>query len=91
MGKDNRLTEKDSLYDVLTGEKDLVKLYGTAMTEACGADVRRVVKNNMYETAQDQFGLFELMQKNGYYEVQPADKAVIDQKIDAFSKCLKNM
>ena len=91
MKNENILNEKDALYDILTGEKNLVKLYGSAMTEACGKDVRKAVKSNMFETAEEQYGVFETMQKNGYYEVQPADKPVIDEKINAFSKTLKNL
>lgn len=82
------LSEKDALTDILTGEKDLVKLYGSAMTEAVGKDVRKTLKNNMFETAEDQYTVFTAMQKNGYYAPKPADKAVIDEKIDAFSNCL---
>ena len=36
MKNENIMNEKDALYDILTGEKNLVKLYGTAMTEASG-------------------------------------------------------
>ena len=87
----NCLTEKDSLYDILTGEKDLVKLYGAAITESSGKDVRRVIKANMAETAEDQFGIFTLMQENGYYQVKPADKKTVDQKVDTYTKCLKDI
>lgn len=89
MKKENYLTEKDSLTDILTGEKDLVKLYSTAMTEATGKDVRKTLKNNMFETAEDQYSVFCAMQKNGYYQPKPADKTVIDEKKENFSSCLK--
>ena len=46
MKNENILNEKDALYDILTGEKNLVKLYGSAMTEACGKDVRKAVKSS---------------------------------------------
>lgn len=91
MKNENIMNEKDALYDILTGEKNLVKLYGTAMTEASGKDVRKTVKTNMFETAEEQYRVFECMQKNGYYEVQPADKNLIDQKTDNFSKVLKSL
>ena len=83
------LTEKDALTDILTGEKDLVKLYSTAMTEASGKDVRKILKTNMFETAEDQYTVFCKMQQSGYYEPKPADKAIIDEKVDTFSKVLK--
>lgn len=80
----NQLTEKDVLTDILTGEKDLVKLYGSAMTEAVAKDVRKTVKSNLMETAEDQLSIFNVMQKNGYYQVKPADKAIIDEKVNTF-------
>ncbi len=83
------LTEKDVLTDILTGEKDLVKLYSTAMTEASGKDVRRVLKTNMNETAEGQYAVFCKMKASGYYEPKPADKAMIDEKADSFAKVLK--
>ena len=91
MKNENIMNETDALYDILTGEKSLVKLYGTAMTEASGKDVRKTVKSNMFETAEEQYRVFECMQKNGYYEVQPAGKAIIDEKISTFSKTLKGL
>lgn len=89
--KENVLNEKDSLTDVLTGEKQLVKLYATAYTETIGKDVRRKIKANMFETAEDQFAVFSIMQKNGYYAPKMADKAVIDQKMSDSSKTLKEI
>ena len=84
--KDYSLNEKDSLTDILTGEKELVKLYGTAITEATNKEIRRIFKTNMSETADDQFMVFSEMMKNDYYQTKPADKATIDQKIESFSK-----
>lgn len=89
MKKDCCLNEKDVLFDILTGEKNLVKLYASAMTEAVGKDVRKTVKANMTETFEDQFKVFETMQKSGYYETAIADKSVVDEKINTFSKELK--
>ena len=91
MKKENYLNEKDSLTDVLTAEKGLMKIYTTLLSEAVGKDVRRAVKNNMTETAEEQFGLFKTMQTAGYYMPKIADKAIIDQKIDSSSKILKEL
>ena len=82
----NGLSEKDVLTDVLTGEKDLVKLYSSSLTEASGKDVRKTLKANMSETAEDQYCIFSTMKEKGYYQPKPAEKAMIDEKIDSFSK-----
>ncbi|MDY2880280.1 MAG: spore coat protein [Candidatus Borkfalkiaceae bacterium] len=88
---ENILNEKDSLTDILTGEKELVKLYGAALTETSGKELRRALREHLQETAEDQFALFKVMQKNGYYEPKPADKSVIDEKAQMFSKSLKQI
>ena len=87
--KENVLNEKDSLTDILTGQKNLIKLYSTTYTEAVGKGVRQKLKANMFELAEEQLGVFQLMEQNGYYELQPADKAVIAQKMTDCSKILK--
>ena len=89
--KENGLNEKDSLTDILTGQKNLIKLYSTTYTEAVGKGVRQKLKANMFELAEEQLGVFQLMEQNGYYELQPADKAVIAQKMTDCSKILKDM
>ena len=78
--RETTLNEKDSLTDLLLLEKSLVKLYGSALTEGACKCFRTAVKNNMIEQANDQFTVFNHMQKNGYYETMPADKAVIDEQ-----------
>ena len=45
----------------------------------------------MFETAEDQFAVFSIMQKSGYYAPKMADKAVIDQKMSDSSKTLKEI
>lgn len=86
---ENVLNEKDVLTDILTGEKDLVKLYGSGITEAVAKEVKKTFKTNMFETAEDQQTIFNAMQKEGYYQPKPADKAVIDEKKESFCQSMK--
>ncbi len=91
MMKEKMLNEKDSLTDILTAEKGLMKTYGTALTESVGTDVRKTLKNHFSELTEEQYKIFKVMQKAGYYTPAPANKSVIDQKIDSCSKVLKEM
>lgn len=85
------LNEKDSLTDILIMEKELVKQYATAITEGASRGYRSVVKNNMETAVQDQFSVFTVMNKQGLYEVQPADKAIMDKQKQTFCEELSQL
>lgn len=85
------LNEKDSLTDILIMEKELVKQYATAITEGASRGYRSVVKNNMETAVQDQFSVFTVMNKQGLYEVQPADKTIMDKQKQTFCEELSQL
>lgn len=85
------LNEKDSLTDILIMEKELVKQYATAITEGASRGYRSVVKNNMETAVQDQFSVFTVMNKQGLYEVQPADKPIMDKQKQTFCEELSQL
>lgn len=82
----NQLNEKVSLQDILATEKEMVKMYSTAMTESNCKPVRTLLKNSWQEVVNDQYGVYKLMSDLGYYETTPADKSVIDKQRDTFKK-----
>lgn len=86
-----QLNEKDSLQDMLNLEKEIVKLYSTAPTEGNGSKFRTMVKNHLVDSANDQFEVFTQMAENNYYEVKPADKAVIDEQKANFKQVLAQL
>ena len=86
-----QLNEKDSLQDMLNLEKEIVKLYSTALTEGIGAKLSPMVKNHLVDSANDQFEVFTQMAENNYYEVKPADKAVIDEQKANFKQVLAQL
>ena len=67
---DITLNEKDSLIDMLNAEKNLVKVYSTAMTEGCSSGFRQTVGEHWEECAQDQMNVFLQMTEHGYYQVE---------------------
>ena len=85
--KDTTLKEKDALQDMLEAEKLLMSYYSAAVMEgSCKA-----ILKNYSSSADTQFSVFEQMLARGYYDVQPAEKPMIDQKTQIFSKVLKEV
>ena len=85
------LCEKDALQDVLDAEKLLMNYYATALTEGSCRPLRRQILKLYGEHADTQFAVFEQTLRRGYYEVQPAEKMMIDEKTEMFSKVKKQL
>ena len=89
--KDTTLCEKDALQDLLDAEKLLMNYYATALTEGSCRPLRRQILKLYGEHADTQFSVFEQMIQRRYYQVQPAQKMMIDEKTEAFSKVKKQL
>lgn len=89
--KDVSLSEKDALQDMLDAEKQLMDYYSTALTEGSCKSFRKEILKNFSSCSENQFCVFEQMLSRGYYEVQPAEKMLIDKKTEDFSKVLKQI
>ena len=74
------LDDYEIISDVLGGEKQLVKLYSTALCESAEEPLRALIKENLAECANDQFATFEYMEKRGLY---PTDEASEEQIVEA--------
>lgn len=89
--QETTLNEKDALQDMLDIEKLLMTYYSAALTEGSCKSFRKEVLKNYTSSLDTQFSVFEQMLSRGYYEVQPAEKILIDQKTDTFSKVQKQI
>ena len=85
------LCEKDALQDLLDAEKLLMNYYATALTEGSCRPLRRQILKLYGEHADTQFSVFEQMVQRGYYQTQPAEKMMIDEKTESFSKIKKQL
>lgn len=85
------LNEKDSLTDMLLLEKELVKIYASALTEGATRGFRNAVKSNLDGAAGDQYAVFSAMQKQGLYDPTPADRAVAVEKKQNFTQIFKEL
>ncbi len=89
--KDTTLNEKDALQDLLDAEKLLLSYYNAAVIEGSCKPFRKEIFKNYSLSAETQFTVFEQMLSRGYYEVQPAEKPMLEKKKETFSKVLKQL
>ena len=89
--KDVMLSEKDALQDLLDIEKLLMSYYNAALTEGSCKPFRKEIMKQFTSHAETQFLVFEQMLSRGYYKVQPAEKQLVQQNEENFSKVLKQI
>ena len=89
--KDITLNEKDSLQDMLNLEKDMVKIYSTAITEGCSNGFRTLIKSHWGETVDDQMKVFLEMTDKGYYQVESAPQDVLLENRNKFEKVVSSL
>ena len=89
--QETTLCEKDALQDLLDCEKLLMNYYAAALTEGSCKPFRKEILKNYTANADTQFQVFEQMLSRGYYQVQPAEKMLIDQNVEKFSKVQKQI
>lgn len=80
------LNEKDKLQEMLTSEKELVKVYGTYLTESSICSLREMLKTNMFEVSSDQFAIFKEMSERNYYKTKDATPIDLDNAITKFGQ-----
>ena len=88
---DITLNEKDSIQDLLNTEKQMVKLYATAITEGCSKGFREVVNDNLNKSVNDQMNVFCMMTDCGYYRVQSAPEQTLKEQKQKFSAVKKQL
>ncbi|MDR2201365.1 MAG: spore coat protein [Clostridiales bacterium] len=80
------LDDKAIISDVLSSQKSLVKLYGTALCEVSCPKLRTLVNSQMAECAQDQFDAFLYMNQRNMYPTDPAPAAKVNQAKQKFGQ-----
>jgi spore coat protein CotF len=82
----NVMGEKEILNDMLNTEKEIVKLYSTAVTESSCANMRQVLLRNITQTSDDQFNIFNAMVNKGYYQKKDAQDQDVQQAKQKFQQ-----
>lgn len=84
------LDDYEIISDVLGSEKQLVKLYSTALCEAAEEPLRNVIKENLAECAEDQYKTFEFMREHDMYPTEQADEHEILKTKQKFPPLCRN-
>lgn len=79
------LDDYEIISDVLGSEKQLVKLYSTALCESAEEPLRNIIKENLIECAKDQYETFEYMSTRGLYKTEQADESKINEAKKQFT------
>ncbi len=82
---DTTLNEKDSLQDMLILEKDLVKIYATAIAEGASNGFRTVIKQNLDQATHAQLDVFMNMCERDYYRVEAAPEEELKAQREKFA------
>lgn len=85
-----KLDDYEIISDVLGSEKQIVKLYSTALCEAAEEQFRNVLRENLDYAAEDQYKAFEFMQSRGMYDTEQASNENISQAKQQFSPLVDN-
>lgn len=64
-----QFTDKDIAGDVLTGVKHITQGYMTAVMESQDQNLRQTFKDFHDQCLNDQYQVFQIMNKNGWYKV----------------------
>ena len=78
--------EKEIMNDLLQQEKEITKLYSTAITETSCANMRQLLMSNLTQASEDQFGVFNAMVSKGYYQTKDAADQDVQQAKQKFQQ-----
>ena len=85
------LTEQDMITDALSTEKQLTKLYATAVSEASCQILRNEITKMFTETQQLQFEVFNALKSRGWYQVKNTETADVQQAVAKFRQVMSNL
>ena len=84
---DTNMTERELLTDLLHTEKDMAKTFAGSITESASRELREILTRHMSECAEDQFCVFNEMQKRNLYPTKPAQQ----QEIQSAKQNMQNL
>ena len=78
-----RLSDQERMNDLMTQEKYLINSYSTFVPEASCPNLRKVLTDNLNQSCQSQFKIFDQISQLGWYPekaAQPQDVTTAQQK-----------
>lgn len=81
-----QMSEQDMLNDLLTQEKQFISAYSTFIGEASCPNLRHLLMTNFDQVCEDQYQIFDIMRKKGYYQTKDAQDADVNTAKQKFSQ-----
>ncbi|SHJ07850.1 spore coat protein [Lutispora thermophila] len=72
MNNNPQLTDQDIMNDLLAMEKQIASAYNTGITEASCQNLRKTLTDNLLDTQQLQYTIFDTMKRKGWYQTKDA-------------------
>ena len=85
-----QLDDYEIISDVLGSEKEIVRLYSSALCETAEENLRDIIRANFTEAAADQYKAFSYMQENGMYKTEQASEEDITKAKQQFAPLCRN-
>lgn len=82
----NMMTEQEMMTDLLSTEKFLTSVYNTYCCEAVTPAVRNTLDAHLADTHRTQKGVYDVMSARGWYKVESAEDAKLNQEKQKFNK-----
>jgi len=81
-----QMNDKDYITDMLATEKDMLKNYCIAMTEASNEELHNQFKNFFNDIDNLEREIYELMFQKGWYSLEKAESQKIQEKYNMLSQ-----
>lgn len=80
------LNEKDAVCDMLALEKQIVKVYASALTEGVSKGFRSLAEKHLSESAKSQLKTFFMLTERGYDKVESASEELKKSVLEKYGK-----
>ncbi|MCX7772626.1 MAG: spore coat protein [Clostridia bacterium] len=85
------LNEQEMMNDALTTEKEVLKAYGTYITESTCDNLRSQLTKIINDKQQIQFQLYDTMRQKGWYQDKKAQLNEVQNAAQKFQSMKQNM
>ncbi len=87
----NTLNDEQRMNDLLTQEKYLISSYSTFVPEAACPELHQVLTDNLNQSVQSQFQVFQQMEQLGWYPTKPAQQTDVTTAQQKFAQMKTQM
>lgn len=86
-----QLNDQQRMEDLLTQEKYMISSYSTFVPEATCPQLRQVLTDNLNQSVQSQFTVYQKMDSMGWYPAKPAQQNDVQTAQQKFAQMKQQM